>query len=89
MSQIETAMHNNAQLIRLLRDEIGLKAHLLKQDAKTRLADLDGMLDQMKAHIERAEVAGAATRREAEAAAELLAGALRDGYTRIRDALIS
>lgn len=87
MSQIETALHNHAQLLRLLRDEIGLKAHLLKQDAKDRLAELDGQMAELKTHLARAEVAGAAVRQDAEAAAGRLADTLRDGYTRIRDAL--
>lgn len=89
MSQIETALHNNAQLVRLLRDEIGLQAHLLKEEARDRLVELDAGLDQMKAHLERAAVAGADVRREAEAAAGLLADSLREGYGRIRDALRS
>ncbi|HSW14363.1 MAG TPA: hypothetical protein VLI06_16065 [Solimonas sp.] len=87
MTQLENAVHNNAQLLRLLRDEIALKAHLLKQDAKDRLAELDAKMAEMKEHLARAEAAGAAVRQEAEAAAAMLADTLRDGYKRIRDAL--
>jgi len=87
MSQLETALHNNAQLVRLLRDEIALKAHLLKQEARDRLGELDGKLGELKVHLDRVEEAGATVRREAEATAERLVTTLREGYTRIRDTL--
>lgn len=87
MSQLETALHNNARLVRLLRDELALKAHLLKQEARDRLGDLDGKLAELKTHLDRAEEAGAAVRREAEATAERLVTTLREGYTKIRDTL--
>lgn len=89
MSRLEAALQNDLQLLKLLRDELVLQAHLLKADMKERWEDLERKQSNLKEHLARAKVAEGDARREAETALSHLVSTMRDGYTRIRDALKS
>lgn len=87
MSRLETALHNDVQALKLLRDELKLQSHLFKAEVKDRWAQLEADWDLLKANMARAEVAAGQAGEEAEAAAALLVETLQNGYQRIRRAL--
>lgn len=89
MSRLDTALHNDLKLLRLLRDETVLQAHLLKADMKSHWEELERKWSELETHIERAQVAGDGAKKEAEMAISLLSDTLRSGYNSIRKALKS
>lgn len=89
MSRIQTAVHNELQLLKLLRDKTQLQAHLLKADLKDRWAELEGKWLKLQGHVDRAEVAAGDACRDADAALAGVMVSLRSGYTHIKEALRS
>lgn len=89
MSRLKTAVHNDLQLLALLRDELKLQTHLLSADLKARWQELEVQWDQLKEHVGRVEVAGEAAATEAQTAIGLLTSSLRSGYEGMKRALKS
>lgn len=89
MTRLSTALHNDLQLLKLLRDELVLKAHLLKAEAKVEWEALEIKSAELKAHVARAEVAAGHARQDAETAITLLVDTVKTGYASIRSALKS
>lgn len=89
MTRLSTALHNDLQLLKMLRDELALKAHLLKAEAKAEWETLEIKSAELKAHVARAEVAADHAKRDAEAAITLLVDTVKTGYASIRSALKS
>lgn len=87
MSRISAAVQNDLKLLKLLRDEIGLQAHLFKADLKTRWDELEQEWGVLRTHLDRAESVAGSAKREAQTAAELLIESLRTGYSRVGKAL--
>lgn len=89
MSRVETAIHNDVQALKLLRDELNLQAHLLQADTRKQWDELEAKWSVLKEHLGRAEVATDDAKQDVDAAVELLVEALKNGYARIRNALKS
>lgn len=89
MSRLQTAMKNDLQMLKLLRDEIRLQAHLLKADTKDQWGQLEEQWHKLQAHVDRAEVAVADARKEVDAAGAQLVDSLKKGYTQVKQALKS
>ncbi|MEQ1438487.1 hypothetical protein AAG565_03920 [Fontimonas sp. SYSU GA230001] len=87
MSRLSVALQNDLKLLALLRDELGLQAHLFKAEMRDRWQDLEGKWDVLKVAVANAENAGADAARESESAIGLLADALRKGYENVRKSL--
>lgn len=87
MSRLNTALQNDLQLLALLRDELGLKTHLLKAEMKDLWVQLEDKWSVLKVAVANAENAGADAVRESEVAISLLVGTLRQGYENVRKAL--
>lgn len=87
MSRLNTAINNDLNALRLLRDELALQAHLFKADMKDRWRDLEAQMDVLKEHVERAKVAAGDSGKQAEAALQKLISSLRTGYNDIKKAL--
>ena len=86
MSQIKKALHNELQLLELLRDEVALQAHLFKADMKSRWDALEVKWSEFKEHLGRAQVAAGDAGRSIDASSRSLADSLSAGYTEIRNA---
>src|SRR5690349_20698683 len=84
MSRLSTAIHNDLQLLALLRDELALQRHLLGADLKSRWDVLEGQWANLKEHVGRAEVATDRAAVEAKTAIDLLVTSLKDGYANIK-----
>lgn len=89
MSRLNTALHNDLKLLRLLRDETALQAHLLTADMKSRWEKLERKWSELEAHIERAQIAAGDAKKEVEMVIGQLSDKLRSGYSSIRNALKS
>ena len=87
MSRLETALQNDLKLLRLLRDELELHAHLLKADLKDSWDTLERRWEKLEADVGRAEIAAADAGREVNASLGELMHSLRSGYTQIKQAL--
>ena len=86
MPRVKNALHNEYQLLELLRDETALQAHLFKAEMKSAWEALELKWSELKEHLGRAEVAAADAGRDIDVASKALAESLRAGYTEIRDA---
>jgi len=87
MSRLKTALTNDYNALCFIRDELSLKASLLKAELKDRWKELEVDLDVLREHVGRAEVAAAGSRKELEASARTMLAAMHNGYTEIRNAL--
>lgn len=87
MSRLSIALQNDLKLLALLRDEMGLKAHLLKAEMKDLWQQLEDKWGVLKVAVANAEGAGAEAAHESEVAIGLLVDALRQGYENVRKAL--
>jgi hypothetical protein len=85
MSRLKDALHNDFQLLEVLRDELALQAHLFKADLKLRWEELEEKRDELKEHFGRAQVAAADARHTVGTTTKLLIDALSAGYTDIKN----
>ena len=69
------------------RDEIKLKAHLLKSDLKDEWAKLDHDFDRLRAELAPVKRAAGESAKEVGAAARLLMDSVKEGFEKIRGAL--
>lgn len=89
MSRLQTAMKNDLQMLKLLRDEIRLQAHLLKAEAKDHWDRLEQQWHKLQVHVDRAEVAATDARQDVDTASTQLLESLKKGYTQVKQALKS
>ncbi len=87
MSKLNTALQNDLKLLKLLRDETALQAHLLAADAKDRWQALEADWAKLETKLEQAEDAAGEALAEAESAIGMMVDALRGGYENVRAAL--
>jgi hypothetical protein len=87
MSRLSTAIHNDLQLLALLRDELKLQSHLLGAELKTRWEELEREWSSLKEHVGRAEVATDKVAVETKTAIDLLVSSLKEGYAGIKRAV--
>lgn len=87
MSQLQTALHNDVQLLKLLRDELALQAHLFKAEARDRWQQLEPQWQALCSRVDEAKSAAVKSEGEAEASLSLLVDSLKTGYANIRNAL--
>lgn len=87
MSRLDTALKNDLQLLKLLRDEIQLQAHLLKAEAKDHWVRLEDQWHKLQVHVDRAEVAAAGARNDVDSSRAQLVDSLKKGYTQVKQAL--
>ena len=66
------------------RDELMLKAHLAKADAKDELDKVEAQWESLKAKADQAKGVAEGAGKEIVAASELLADEIREGYERLR-----
>lgn len=86
MSQFKQALHNQAQALELLHDELALKAHLFKSDMKTQWEALEAKWSDFKEHLGRAEVAAKDAGHGIDTSSKSLGDSLLAGYTEIKNA---
>lgn len=87
MSRLQQALHNDVQALSLVRDEVALQAHLLRADMRTRWLELEGRMDELKEHLQKAKVAAEEAKPEVLSAAKLLSDTLKTGYADLKNAL--
>ena len=83
----ETSEETLFEKIERLRDEIQLKIHLGKAEARDVWDDLEGKWDGLQKNRHKIEKAGAESASELKAAGGLVLDELVEGYERIRKAL--
>ena len=84
MSEIREKLDEELEAVRRTRDELKLKMHLAKADARDRWEELERKLREVERMLkQRAQSAQAPTHELAEAARKLL-GVVRDGYHDLR-----
>ncbi len=86
MTQIKQALHNQAQLLQLLHDELALKAHLFTAEMKAEWEVLEARWADFKEHLGRAQVAAGDAGHDIDASTKSLADSLAAGYTGIKNA---
>jgi hypothetical protein len=86
MSRFKNALHNDLQLLELLRDELALKAHLFKADMKVEWEALELKWSEFREHLGRAQVAAGDAARDIDASSKPLADSLKASYTSIKNA---
>lgn len=89
MSRLSTALQNDLQLLKLLRDETALQAHLFSAEIKQRWQTLDQQWSTLESKVTEAESAAESSAKDAETAIDLLIGSLKSGYENVRSALKS
>jgi CBS domain-containing protein len=87
LSGLEDALRQEIERVRRTRDELRVKLHLARADARDRFEALEHRYRQLEARLEAAARQADAPARDVREALELLAGELRDGYRKIRDAI--
>jgi hypothetical protein len=87
MSRLNTALHNDIQALKLVRDELLLQSKLLAAEARDQWSKLEADWDLLKEHLCRAQTAADSALPEIEAAASQLSESLKRGYAEIRRAL--
>lgn len=84
MSEIREKMEAELEAVRRTRDELKVKMHLAKADARDRWEELERKLKEVERMLkQKAHSAEAPTHELAEAARKLL-GVIRDGYRDLR-----
>jgi hypothetical protein len=69
-----------------LRDELKLKAHLLKAELQDQWRDLEKKWDELGTQMEPVRAAAGESAKEVGTAVESLVAALKKGYERLKDA---
>jgi hypothetical protein len=78
---------NELGSIRQMRDELLLKAHLLRADLRDRLDHLEHDFTRLERELHPVGEAVGTTAKELDASTRQLLHTLRDGYARVRDAV--
>ena len=78
---------NDVTSIRQMRDELRLKAHLLRADLGDQLERLEHEFKKVERDLEPVGEAVGATAKDLDASTRELLKTVRDGYVRIRDAV--
>ena len=78
---------NDVTSIRQMRDELRLKAHLLRADLGDQLERLEHDFKKIERDLEPVGAAVGATAKELDASTRELLKTMRAGYVRIRDAV--
>jgi len=78
---------NEVTNVRQLRDELRLKAHLLRSDLRAELGHLETQWERLERDVAPVREAVGTTARELGNTTRDLLHTLRAGYTRIRDAV--
>jgi len=87
MSDLQDRINDEFEKLRTLRDELRVKIHLGKAEARDKWQELEGDWQHVEGKI---KVLGDETKesaREVGEATEVLVGELRDAYRRLRDLL--
>ena len=87
MSRIRKALHNELQAIEFVRDELKLQSHLFKAEMHKSWQELEARWDELREHLSRAKTAAADAEPEIQTAASLLIETLKNGYSRLKQAL--
>ena len=87
MSRLDNALQNDIKALELLRDQLKVHASLLKDEARKRWEELEEKREILKEHLDKAQRATDAPRKELEAAAKHLSEVLKTGYADIKNAL--
>ena len=69
-----------------LRDELKLKAHLLKAELQDQRGDLEKKWEELSGHMQPVKAAAGESAKDVGSAVESLVAALKKGYERIKDA---
>lgn len=69
-----------------LRDELKLKAHLLKAELQDQWSDLEKKWEELSGHMQPVKTAAGESAKDVGSAVESLVAALKKGYERIKDA---
>lgn len=85
-NELNDTLQNELNLLAGLRDEIRLKAHLAKADARSELDHLEKTWERFQEQAGRVHVKGHA--QEIEASLRGLIDELKGGYTRIKRQLL-
>ncbi len=80
-------VHEGTEKLEQIRDELKLKIHLGRADAKDLWAGLEGKWSEVKKRQHEIEQAGAESAADLKAAADLLMDEIAEGYDKIRKAL--
>lgn len=86
----KTEIHNEKpDFLRLqaIRDEIALKAHLMKEDLRQEWHDLDTKWQKIVGDVKGVQNATLKSKDDVSAAAELLMSSVQEGFKRIRKAM--
>ena len=78
---------NDVTSVRQMRDELRLKAHLLRADLGDQLERLEGEFAKLEREFKPVGDAVGATAKELDASTRELLKTVRAGYVRIRDAV--
>lgn len=80
-------VHEGTEKLEQFRDELELKIHLGRADAKDLWAELEGKWSEVKKRQHEIGQAGAESAADLKAAADLLMDEIAEGYDKIRKAL--
>jgi len=84
---MSTWVQEGTEKLEQFRDEIQLKIHLGRAEAKDLWAELEGKWNEVQKHRHEIEQAGAESAADLKAAADLLLDEIAEGYDKIRKVL--
>jgi CBS domain-containing protein len=87
LASLEDALRQEIERVRQTRDELRVKLHLARAEARDGWAALERRYRQLEAKLESLARQTETPARDVSEALKLLAGELRDGYRKIRDAI--
>jgi CBS domain-containing protein len=87
LAGLEDALRQEIERVRRTRDELRVKMHLARAEARDRWEALEHRYRQLEAKLEGRARQAEGPARDVGEALKLLAGELRDGYRKIRDAI--
>jgi predicted nucleic acid-binding Zn-ribbon protein len=83
MSAMQDEFNQLISRLKVQRDELRVKSHLLKLDLQDEWAAMERKWEQLNEKLQRAEKEGAEAGREIGAAAKLLGEEIKAGYERV------
>jgi|GEM_PF-2447570 len=89
MSRVSQAVHNDVQMLEMLRDELRVQAHLMQAEIKEHFEKLEAELEHVSSRVKAAAKAGAESEQDTEAGLELTLESIKTGMKRVSDALRS
>lgn len=87
MATEEGGWMNDVGSVRQMRDELRLKAHLLRADLRDQVERLEGEFTKLEHQLRPVGTAVGTTVKELDASTRDLLKTLRAGYARVRDAV--